>query len=117
MNVDAIYAPDLSTCYKLPVFLGRLPAWNPSPADDYIEGTLDLNRHLIKHPPATFIVRGSGDSMTGAGIYSGDLLIVDRSLEAEDGNVVVAMLGGELTVKRLSKRDQTLRLLPANTNY
>ena len=82
MLVDAIYAPDLSTRYKLPVFLGRLPAGFPSPADDYIEGKLDLNRHLIKHPAATFFVRVTGDSMTGAGIHSGDLLIVDRSLES-----------------------------------
>ena len=117
MNVDVVYAPDLSTRYALPVFLGRLPAGFPSPADDYIEGKLDLNRHLIKHPAATFFVRVTGDSMTGAGIHSGDLLIVDRSLEAVDGNVVVAALDGELTVKRLYKRDQALRLLPANKDY
>jgi DNA polymerase V len=71
MNVDAIWAPDLSTRYKLPVFLGRLPAGFPSPADDYIEGKLDLNRHLIKHPAATFFVRVTGDSMTGAGFIRG----------------------------------------------
>ena len=117
MYVDAVYAPDLSTRYALPIFLGRLPAGFPSPADDYLEGKLDLNRHLIKHPAATFFVRVTGDSMTGAGIHSGDLLIVDRSLEAIDGNVVVAALDGELTVKRLSKRETSLRLLPANTEY
>jgi len=117
MNVDAIYAPDLSTRYALPVFLGRLPAGFPSPADDYLEGKLDLNRHLIKHPAATFFVRVSGDSMIEAGIHTGDLLVVDRSLEAIDGNVVVAALEGELTVKRLYKRGQILRLLPANKSY
>lgn len=117
MNVAAVYAPDLSTRYKLPVFLGRLPAGFPSPADDYIEGKLDLNRHLIKHPAATFFVRVSGDSMIEAGIHTGDLLVVDRSLEAVDGNVIVAALDGELTVKRLYKRGKALRLLPANTNY
>ena len=117
MNVDAVYAPDLSTRYALPVFLGRLPAGFPSPADDYIEGKLDLNRHLIKHPAATFFVRVSGDSMIDAGIHSGDLLVVDRSLDAVDGNVIVAALDGELTVKRLSKRGEILRLLPANTDY
>ena len=84
MKVDAVYTPDLSTPYKLPIFLGRLPAGFPSPADDYIEGRLDLNRHLIKHPAATFFVRVSGDSMTGTGIHSGNLLIVDRSLKAVD---------------------------------
>jgi DNA polymerase V len=81
-----------------------------------MEGKLDLNRHLIKHPAATFFVRVAGDSMTGARIHSGDLLIVDRSLEATDGNVVVAALDGELTVKRLYKRDKALRLLPANND-
>ena len=117
MHVDAIYAPDLSTRYKLPVFLGRLPAGFPSPADDYIEGKLDLNRHLIKHPAATFFVRVTGNSMVDAGIHSSDILIVDRSLEAIDGNVIVAALDGELTVKRLYKRNNVLRLLPANKNY
>jgi DNA polymerase V len=116
-NVDAVYAPDLSTRYALPVFLGRLAAGFPSPADDYIEGRLDLNRHLIKHPAATFFVRVSGDSMIDAGIHSGDLLVVDRSLDAVDGNVIVAALDGELTVKRLSKRGEILRLLPANRDY
>ena len=117
MNVDAVYAPDLSTRYKLPVFLGRLPAGFPSPADDYLEGKLDLNRHLIKHPAATFFVRVTGDSMIGAGIHSGDLLVVDRSLEPSDKNVVVAVLDGELTVKRLFKQHGVLRLLPENLNY
>ena len=117
MNVDAVYTPDLSTRYALPVFLGRLPAGFPSPADDYIEGQLDLNRHLIKHPAATFFVRVSGDSMIGAGIHSGDLLVVDRSLDAIDGNVIVAALDGELTVKRLFKRGAILRLLSANAAY
>ncbi|MDP1769660.1 MAG: translesion error-prone DNA polymerase V autoproteolytic subunit [Nitrospirota bacterium] len=117
MNVDAVYAPDLSTRYALPVFLGRLPAGFPSPADDYIEGKLDLNRHLIKHPAATFFVRVTGDSMIGAGIHSGDLLVVDRSLDAVDGNVIVAALDGELTVKRLFRQGTILRLLPANTAY
>ena len=117
MNIDAVYAPDLSTRYKLPVFLGRLPAGFPSPADDYLEGKLDLNRHLIKHPAATFFVRVTGDSMIGAGIHSGDLLVVDRSLEPADKNVVVAVLDGELTVKRLFKQHGVLRLLPENLNY
>jgi DNA polymerase V len=117
MHVEAVYAPDLSTRYKLPVYLGRLPAGFPSPADDYLEGKLDLNRHLIKHPAATFFVRVSGDSMIDAGIHTGDLLVVDRSLEASDGNVIVAALDGELTVKRLSTRDKTIRLLPENQHY
>ena len=117
MTIDAVYAPDLSTRYALPIFLGRLPAGFPSPADDYLEGKLDLNRHLIKHPAATFFVRVTGDSMIGAGIHSGDLLVVDRSLEPADKHVVVAVLDGELTVKRLFKQNGVLRLLPENLNY
>jgi len=117
MNIDAVFAPDLSTRYALPIFLGRLPAGFPSPADDYLEGNLDLNRHLIKHPAATFFVRVTGDSMIGAGIHSGDLLVVDRSLEPADKNVVVAVLDGELTVKRLFAQNGVLRLLPENLNY
>lgn len=117
MNTAAIYAPDLTTRYKLPIFLGRLPAGFPSPADDYIEGKLDINKHLVKHPAATFYVRVSGDSMLGAGIHCGDLLVVDRSLEAKNGNVVVAVLDGDLTVKRLYKRDGVIRLLPENSQY
>ena len=117
MNIDAVYAPDLSTRYALPIFLGRLPAGFTSPADDYLEGKLDLNRHLIKHPAATFFVRVTGDSMIGAGIHSGDLLVVDRSLEPADKHVVVAVLDGELTVKRLFKQNGVLRLLPENLNY
>ncbi len=117
MNTAVIYAPDFSTRYRLPIFLGRLPAGFPSPADDYIEGKLDINKHLVKHPAATFYVRVSGDSMLGAGIHCGDLLVVDRSLEAKNGNVVVAVLDGDLTVKRLYKRDGIIRLLPENSQY
>lgn len=116
-TVETISTPDFSTSYRLPVFLGRLPAGFPSPADDYIEGKLDLNRHLIKHPAATFFVRVTGNSMTGAGIHSGDLLIVDRSLEPTDGQVVVAVLDGELTVKRLQMRQGVTRLLAENSLY
>ena len=76
----------------------------PSPADDYIETMLDLNEYLIKHPAATFFVKASGESMVNAGIHSGDILIVDRSLEAVHGKIVIAALNGELTVKRLSRQ-------------
>jgi len=117
MNVEAIFSPDQTTRCALLIFLGRLPAGFPSPADDYAEGKLDLNKHLIKHPAATFFVRVTGDSMLETGIHSGDLLVVDRSLEAVDGNVIVAALDGELVCKRLEKRGKTIRLLPANRTY
>jgi len=89
----------------------------PSPAEDYIEGRLDLNRHLIKHPAATFFVRVAGDSMIGAGIHPGDILVVDRALEPQDSNVVIAVIDGELTVKRISQRKGKLFLVPDNQAY
>lgn len=101
----------------LAFFTSRVEAGFPSPADDYLEGTLDLNEHLIRRPAATFFLRVSGDSMTGAGIYPGDILIVDRSLTPADGRIVIAVVDGELTVKRLSRRHGRIRLLPENPRY
>lgn len=101
----------------LAFFTCRVEAGFPSPADDYLEGTLDLNEHLIRRPAATFFLRVSGDSMTGAGIYPGDILIVDRSLPPADGRIVIAVIDGELTVKRLSRRHGRIRLLPENPRY
>lgn len=97
-----------------PLFLSRVPAGFPSPAEDYVEGSLDLNEHLIQHKEATFFVRVQGESMIGAGIQNGDLLVVDRALEAVDGNIVIAVVDGELTLKRLSRRNGQVRLLPEN---
>lgn len=117
LKVEAIFEPDAATPLARPVCLVRVSAGFPSPADDYLEGKLDLNQHLIKHPAATFFVRVTGDSMTGAGIHSGDLLIVDRSLEPADNTVVIAIVDGELTVKRLSRQQGRLLLLPDNDKY
>ena len=100
-----------------PLFLEAAAAGFPSPAEDYIECRLDLNEHLIRHPSATFFVRVAGDSMTGAGIHDGDILIVDRSLEPESGSVVVAAVNGELTVKRLLRRNGRSMLKPENDAF
>jgi DNA polymerase V len=102
---------------SFPLFLCHVAAGFPSPADDYIEGPLDLNEHVIKHPSATYFVRASGDSMNGAGIFNGDLLIVDRSLEPIHGKVVIAEVDGQLTVKRLSKLKDHFSLQPENASY
>lgn len=115
--IDRLYVPDLSTSYPCPLFLVPVSAGFPSPADDYLEGKLDLNQHLIKHEAATFFVKVRGDSMIGSGIHSGDLLIVDRALEPADKSVVIAVVNGELTVKRICKRDGHLMLVPDNGNY
>ena len=101
----------------LAFFGSRVEAGFPSPADDYLEGGLDLNEHLIEHPAATFFLRVSGDSMTGAGIHAGDILIVDRSIAPGDGKIVIAAVDGELTVKRLYRRDGHIRLLSENPRY
>ena len=95
----------------------RVEAGFPSPADDYMEGSLDLNEHVIKHPSATYFVRASGDSMTGAGIFDGDLLIVDRSLEPAHGRVAIVEMDGQLTVKRLFKSKGRFSLHSENGNY
>ena len=87
----------------LPLFGSRIPAGFPSPADDDLEGTLDLNDDLIERPAATFLLRVRGDSMTGAGIQDGDLLVVDRAREPKSGAIVVAAVDGELTLKRLRR--------------
>jgi len=100
-----------------PLFLSKVPAGFPSPADDYVEAWLDLNERLVRHPAATFFVRVEGDSMTGAGIYSGDILVVDRSIEPVDRSIVVAALQGELTVKRLRRQEGKVRLEPENPDY
>lgn len=102
---------------ELPLYSSTVQAGFPSPADDYIEYKLDLNTHLIPHPSATFFVRASGDSMKNAGIHSGDMLIVDRSLEATHGKIVIAAMNGELTVKRLFRQEGKIKLLAENPAY
>ena len=101
----------------IPLYACGVSAGFPSPADDYQEGALDLNEHLVNQPAATFFVRARGDSMEGAGIHDGDLLVVDRSLEAKAGRVVIAALNGELTVKRLARTEGRLRLEAENPAY
>jgi DNA polymerase V len=112
-----IFTPDLSTRFRLNFFQQRVAAGFPSPAEDHVDSKLDLNRHFIKNPAATFFVRVSGDSMTGAGIHNGDLLIVDRSLEPLPGRVVIAVINGEHTVKRLHREGDRILLLAENADY
>lgn len=105
---------DTVTC---PTYVSPISAGFPSPADDYVEKNLDLNELMVNHPSATFYVRVEGDSMKDAGIQSGDLLVVDRAVEASDGKIVVAILQGEFTVKRISIRGKQITLLPENPLY
>mgnify|MGYP001409224247 FL=1 len=102
----------------LPLVLSSVEAGFPSPADDYIEGELDLNELLVEHPSATFYVRVTGDSMVNAGILPEDILAVDRALNAKNNDIVIAVINGELTVKRLVKRrDGHIELHPDNDSY
>ena len=102
---------------SLPLFSNKVPAGFPSPAEGDIESYLDLNKHLIPKPASTFFVRVSGDSMVLAGINDGDILVVDRSLEAKNGSIVIAVLNGELTVKRLKLEEGRCYLKPENDSY
>ena len=116
-NVSKIFPVTTGKKTELPFYTEKLSAGFPSPASDYMEKALDLNEYLIKNPSATFFVEITGDSMTGAGIHSGDILIVDRSLEAKHNRIVVAVLNGEFTVKRLSWQKGKIRLIPENPAY
>jgi DNA polymerase V len=116
MNVAVIGTYNGRVRLLRPLFVARISAGFPSPAEDWIEGRLDLNRHLIKHPAATFYMRVIGDSMEEE-IKEGDILVVDRACEAEDGDVVVVRIFNDFTVKKLSLRDGKLRLLATNESY
>ncbi len=101
---------------RIPLFLERIHAGFPSPAQDYVEKTLDLNELCIQHPAATFFVRVEGDSMIDAGILSGDVLVVDKSLTAKHDDIVVAAVDGEFTVKILATHPR-VALIPANKAF
>jgi DNA polymerase V len=100
-----------------PLFLALVEAGFPSPAEDWIEEALDLNKLLIKRPTATYFLRVKGDSMIGAGIHEQDLLIVDRSIKPVHNDVVIASVLGDLTVKRLHTERGTVRLVPDNPGF
>jgi DNA polymerase V len=112
-----LFTPDQSTPFLLNLFQQPVSAGFPSPAEDHIDQKLDLNRYFIKNPSATFYVRVNGDSMTGAGIHSGDMLIVDCSLEPVPGKVVIAVINGEHTVKRLMREGDRILLIAENAEY
>ncbi len=111
------FTAGLSEEKEIPFFATPISAGFPSPADDYVDVSLDLNKHLIKHPSATFYARVKGDSMINAGIYDGDLLIVDRALDIYDNCIAVCIIDGEFTVKRLKKKSDKILLIPENEEY
>jgi DNA polymerase V len=112
-----LFAPANESYVELPLYAHKVVAGFPSPADDYIETTLDLNDRLIRNKAATFLLVVEGDSMKKAGIKDGDILVVDRSIPPSDGKIVIAALDGELTVKRLSMKSTGTWLVPENDDY
>jgi len=103
--------------FKIPLLNDSVSAGFPSPADDYTEENIDLNEHLISNPFSTFFLRVKGESMINAGIKDKDLIIVDKSLIAKPGDIVIAMIDGEFTIKRLSIKNDELYLKAENHNY
>lgn len=117
IDIGEIFAGKVSTALRIPHFESRVQAGFPSPTDEFSEGSLDLNEHLILHKSATFFVRVTGDSMKNIGIFPGSLLIVDRSLAPSYGKIVIAVLNGEMTVKRLEKGKNNVFLCSENEDY
>jgi DNA polymerase V len=111
------YSAETTTELKIPLFESGVSAGFPSPADDYLDLPIDLNEFLIKHPAATFYVRVKGNSMEGAGIRNGDLLIVDRAEEPRNKSIVLGVINGEFTVKRIKKKGSELYLMPDNPEF
>ena len=118
MTVIQIYRADTSTILPLVFADAGIKAGFPSPAQDYITESIDLNKELIRHPASTFYAKVVGDSMSSEGITEGDILIVDRSIEAEHGDLAVCCLDGEFTLKRLClNRGDRIYLMPSNRKY
>ncbi len=110
------FKPEMNMKRQLP-FIGGVNAGFPSPADDYLDLTIDLNRELVKNPEATFLARVRGNSMINAGLNDGDVLVIDRSIEPTNNCIAVCFLDGEFTVKRLKVEEDCCILLPENDDY
>jgi DNA polymerase V len=112
-----IFIADTSTKLQIPFFNAGISAGFPSPAMDFIDLTIDMNKHLVKHPSSTFYGRVKGHSMKDIGIFDGDLLVIDKSLEPKNDKIAVCFLDGEFTVKRIKIEDNAIWLIPANIDY
>ncbi|WPP50416.1 LexA family protein [Catalinimonas niigatensis] len=112
-----IYSPDFETPLELPLHHSLLAAGFPSPADDYMEASLDLNKHLVQNTSATFFARVKGHSMEDAGIYEGDIIIVDRSKEVRNNDIAVCIINGEFTVKRICINGDKITFKPESDAF
>lgn len=116
-NTIDIFSADTESELSIPYVDSGISAGFPSPALDFVDLSIDLNRHLIKNPSATFYGRVKGDSLKNAGIFNGDLLIIDRSLEPSNGKIAVCFIDGEFTAKRIQISKKEILLVPDNENY
>jgi len=117
VSIDPPVPLEKRTSRPIPLSSGTVQAGFPSPADDYAEKSIDLNEQLVRNPTSTFFVRARGDSMKDAGITSGDILVVDKSIPAANRHIVVAMLDGDFTVKRLRRRNNRVFLESGNQEF
>ncbi|MEA2103249.1 MAG: translesion error-prone DNA polymerase V autoproteolytic subunit [Candidatus Cloacimonadota bacterium] len=115
--ITRIFSAEIGKSLELPLIKTKIKAGFPSPASDYVESTLDLNEHLIQHPSATFFLRVEGNSMINAGIRSGDLLVVDRAVQVDSNNIIIASIDEELTVKRMKVKKGKYYLIPENDEF
>lgn len=116
-NTLDIYSALSDTALELPMVSEGISAGFPSPAMDFTDLSIDLNKHLIKHPSSTFYGRVKGESMKDEGIHDGDLLVIDKSIRPADGKIAVCYLDGEFTIKRIRIDKDIIWLMPANDNY
>ena len=117
MKKNKIYKSNSDSSVLIDFHTSFVHAGFPSPADDHMDISLDLNEYLIKHPSSTFYIYVEGDSMINDGLFSGDIMIVDRSLSPKSKDIVIAVLDGEFTVKRILKKNNQIYLVPSNTKY
>ena len=116
-RINRIYKTAINKNLKLDLHATSVNAGFPSPAEDHLDVSLDLNEYLVKHPSSTFYIYVKGYSMINSGIYDGDLMIVDRSKEPLSNSIVVAVINGEFTVKRIKKKGEQIYLIPDNKDY
>ena len=119
MNCETIQQVSIEpeTDHALPLFLSRIKAGFPSPAEDFMENKMNLNDYVIKNPHSSYLVKVSGDSMIGAGIFDGDILVVDRSVSATNNRIVIAMIDGDFLVKRLRIYNNAYYLIAESSRY
>lgn len=116
-SIAEIFFYENKNSLELEFFSHSVSAGKPNQVDEYLEDTIDLNDFLVNNPNSTFLLKVSGNSMTGAGINNGDTLIVDRAVEPLNGDIIIASIDGEITVKTLKKERGKIFLVPENINY